>query len=199
MLDDRRGKLANAQTIGVSPLKIDGSPAAIIFYFRSIVSLKEALPTHVQSIREVTNVHQSFSLESIANPRIQFTVDLPAVDNWRFPATLGRLDTVKPDQHRPAMHVGALVMKKNSFRGWIRRRAVNFSTHFRSRQIAVVAKQISTDSLSKVLKLNCGIYSEAPKKQSAVFQQIGFNKLFISTRPLPQIDIVCLGRDDEWE
>src|SRR5215208_2989784 len=41
MLDDRRGKLANAQTIVVSPLKIDGSPAAIIFYFRSIVSLKE--------------------------------------------------------------------------------------------------------------------------------------------------------------
>src|ERR1043166_7757377 len=84
MLDDCRAKLLNTQTVVVLPLEVDRSLAAVLFYFRSLISLEEVLPTDVQPIGEVANVHQSLLLESIAHARIHLFIDLPAIDDWRL-------------------------------------------------------------------------------------------------------------------
>src|ERR1044071_443014 len=97
--------LANPQTLLVLPLELDCRPAAVLFNFCAIVGLKKTLPAHIELIGKVANVHQALALEPIANVRIELLIDLPAIDDRRSPATLGRLDAIKPDQHGPAMHV----------------------------------------------------------------------------------------------
>src|SRR5215212_6551499 len=134
--------LANAQTVLILPLEVDRSPATVIFNFCSVVSLKKTLPAHIQLIGKVTNVHQTLVLESIANVWIELLIHLPAIDDGRLTAAHSRLDTIKPDPHGPAMHVRALIVKKNSLFRRIGRRGINFSTLFFARQVAVVAKQI---------------------------------------------------------
>src|SRR5215212_1726853 len=131
--------LANTQTVLVFPLEVHARPAAVLFNFRSIVSLKKTLPAHIQLIRKVANVHQTLALESIANFWIDVLIDVPAIDDRRFTAALRRLDAVKPDQHGPAVHVRTLIMKKNSLFRRIRRRGINLSSLFFARQIAIVS------------------------------------------------------------
>src|SRR5215212_3296218 len=134
--------LANTQTVFVLPLEVDCSPAAVLFNFQSIVSLKKTLPAHIQLIGKVANVHQTLALESIANVWIEVMVDLAAIDDRGFTAALRRLDAIEIDQHGPAMHVRTLIMKKNSLFRRIRRRGINLSTLFFARQVTVVSKQI---------------------------------------------------------
>src|SRR5215213_7300725 len=134
--------LANPQTVLILPLEVDRSPATVVFNFCSIVSLKKTLPAHIQLIGKVTNVHQTLVLESIANVWIQLLIDLPAIHDGCFTAALSRLDAIKPNPHGPAMHVRALIVKKNSLVRRVGRRGINLPTLFFARQIAVVAKQI---------------------------------------------------------
>src|SRR5215217_7453005 len=142
MRDDCRRKLANTQTVFVLPLEVDCSPAAVLFHFRSILSLKKTLPAHIQLVSKVTNVHQTLVLESIANVWIELLIDLPAIHDGCFTAALSRLDAIKPNPHGPSIHVRALIVKKNSLVRRVGRRGINLSTLFFARQIAVVAKQI---------------------------------------------------------
>jgi hypothetical protein len=81
------------------------------------------------------------------------------------------------------MHMRALIVKENSFFGWIRCRTVNLAAQFFSWQVAIVTKQIRTDSFSKTLKLGNRVYVEPTKENCSVFQQLRFNELSVFTRP----------------
>src|SRR5215212_9029754 len=116
--------LANTQAILVLPLEVDCRPAAVLFNLRSIVSLEKTLPAHIQLIGKVANVHQPLPLELIANVWIEVLIHLTTIDDGRFTAALGRRYAIKPDPHRPAMHVRTLVMKKNSFLRRVGRRGI---------------------------------------------------------------------------
>jgi len=67
MLDYRGRKLPNAQAVVILPFEIQRGPAALIFDLCSIACLKKLLPTHIQPIREVADVHQTVALEAIEN------------------------------------------------------------------------------------------------------------------------------------
>src|SRR5919112_1807408 len=84
MFDYCGRKLPNAQAVIVLPVKLYGSPAAVVFHLGAIVGLKKPLPANIQSIREVADIHQAFALKSLTNARLQLTVNLPAIDDRRF-------------------------------------------------------------------------------------------------------------------
>src|SRR6185369_11039417 len=106
--------LSGPQAIIFLPLKIHGSRPAIVFDHCPIRRFKELLPTHVQSVSKITDVHNFSALKFSDNLRNEQLINFAAINDWSFAAFLRRLNTIEELLHRPAMHVGAFVMKQNS-------------------------------------------------------------------------------------
>ncbi len=121
MSNHDRTNLTCAQTVIVFPFIVHSRLAAILFHRRFVVGTKEALPTHVNPIRIIPDVHHFLLLERVADLRIEELINGAAIDDRCLAALLCRLNAVEPDLARPAMHVGAFVMKEDRLLGWVRR------------------------------------------------------------------------------
>src|ERR1043165_10241422 len=89
--------------------------------------MEEILPAHVECFRVVAHVHEPLARESFAQHRIEKLINLATVDDRRLTTLRRRLRAVKPDLHRPAMHVRTFVVEEYGFIGGGRGRAPNIS------------------------------------------------------------------------
>src|ERR1051325_8286142 len=105
MLHNRRTDLARPQAPVAAPFKLDARLLAVILDHRSLTSMKEVLPAHIEPGSKVAHIHQPAVGKHASQIRIECLVDLAAIDDRGFAANLRRLYTVEPDQHRPAMHM----------------------------------------------------------------------------------------------
>ena len=74
--------LPNPQVVLAVPFRNEALLLARLFDHGPVVCLKEALPAHIQSVREVAHVHQPQFLEFLAHRRIDLLINFAAVHDW---------------------------------------------------------------------------------------------------------------------
>src|SRR5438445_12083389 len=115
-------------------------------------------------------------LESFSDLRLHQLVDPSTVDDWRLPSLLRCFDAVKPDQHGPTMHVGALVVKKNRLFSRIWGRPIDLAPLLCAREITIIAEQLWTDGGGKPFKLRYRSNLYPSEKDRSMTQQMIFNQ-----------------------
>src|SRR2546426_3617605 len=153
MPDHGGTELARAQTIVFLPLKIDLRFAAISFNFRFVVCLEKTLPANIKTVGKVSHVHQPFLLKSLSCPRLHQLINLSAIEDRGLASLLCCFDAIEPDQHRPTMHVRALVVEKDRFVSRVGSRTVNFAAQLLTWKITILAEQLRANRGREFLKL----------------------------------------------
>src|SRR5580700_587569 len=121
MAQDGTTTLFRAQTIVTAPFAYETLIVAYLLDCRGVLGLKEVLPAHIQSVGEITDVHQALLFKLLPNRGIKPLINFAAIDNRRAATLLGRNHTKKTDAHRPAVHVRTLVVEEYAFVFRIRR------------------------------------------------------------------------------
>src|SRR5689334_5479541 len=113
VIEHSRTDLPGGKVILAFPFKINIGAATIVFYTLPVIRHEKLLPAYIQSIDEVAHIHELLFRHLTNQRRIQFPVGPAAINNGGSASLLCRLDTIEKNLHRPAMHMGALIMKQN--------------------------------------------------------------------------------------
>ena len=86
-----------------------------LFYGGPVCRFEELLPTDINTVRKIADIHQLLGSESCGNFRVEKIVDSSTIHNRCFAALVSGFDTVEPLFHGPVREVRALIMKENGF------------------------------------------------------------------------------------
>src|SRR5229473_7712329 len=165
--------LAHAQIVLTVPFGDEGLLLACFLNHRAILCLEESLPVHIESIRKITDIHQSQIFEFLSHRRIQLLVNFAAVHDRRTATFFGRDHTEEADPCWPGIHVRALVVVKDSLVFGIRGGSVNLPSYAFAWQIAIFGVDLVVDRNRYSLEvLRCG-QCEAAEQDSAVLVELG--------------------------
>src|SRR5258708_6684641 len=77
-----------AQVVLAPPFACSARLPAGLFHNGMILGAEEALPRHVEAFTEIADVHQTFTLELLADVRIEAVINPAAIDDWPAAALL---------------------------------------------------------------------------------------------------------------
>src|SRR5947208_2163397 len=86
--DNGSAALLDPDIVAARPLALCTSIAARLLDRCPVLCAEEALPAHVQTFGEVTDIHKTFVLKLLSNRWIEALINFPAVYDWRRPALL---------------------------------------------------------------------------------------------------------------
>jgi hypothetical protein len=168
MTQDRAATLFYTEVVFADPLTDESLLAARLLDDTPIFRLEEVLPTHVESVREIADIHQTLIFELLADHRIELLIHLAAVDDRRAAAFPGRDDAEETDARRPAVHVRALVVIKDAFVFRVGSGSVDTAPYALAGEIAILCIDFLVHARSDLLKVLRGLKAKSAKQNAAM-------------------------------
>src|SRR5208337_2861006 len=193
MTQYRTAVLPYAEVVLTHPLTGKALLAARLLDDSTILRLEEVLPAHVQSVREITNIHQALLFELLADRRIELLVHLAAVHDGRATAFLGRDHAEETDACGPAVHVRTLVVIQNALVFRVGSGSMNATADALAGQIAVLRIDFRVHARRHPLEVLRGLQTESAKQDAPMGVQLLCDVLPIVARPIRQVHLIGSG------
>src|SRR5215216_984517 len=179
-----RTHLPCSQAVVLFPLEIDLVTPRVIFNHGLVFSRKCFSPGDTHPMPEVAHVHPLLLPEAFPDLRANALQDFARVADGRLASACRRNLTEEKQLERKGHCVRMLVVRKYLLARRIVSRGVNVFSNLTARRRAfAIFQQLIRNSHAKLLEVFAVAYREVTEKYRAIFHQLPFDKISVSSQP----------------